>query len=104
MIQGTLSYGTVSDLIALVKTGSGLSLGHLRDSLKLTPAEVAAAVGVSENQLAKWESGAEAPTSGQMAKWRLRLSRGVDAEIRRFLGTDNPQILHHFWELAWRLG
>ena len=104
MTLGTLNYGTVSGLIVLVKTGDGPSLGRLRGLMGEQLADIAGGIGVAENQLSKWESGEGAPTSGQMAKWRLRLSHDVDAEISRFLGPDNPDVMHHFWELAWRLG
>ena len=104
MTLGTLNISTVSGLIALVKAGDGPSLGCLRELLGLTSSEVAAAVGASEAKLSQWELGIEAPTSGQMAKWRLRFSRDIDTQISRFLGTDNPGVLHDFWELAWRLG
>ncbi|MEN8614295.1 helix-turn-helix transcriptional regulator [Dehalogenimonas sp. THU2] len=96
----TQTYSSVSGMIVLVKTGDGASLGHLRESLGRSPAEIAAAVGVSERKLLEWENGKGSPTSGQAAKWRLAFCPDVDNRISNYLSTDNPEVLHHFWELA----
>jgi transcriptional regulator with XRE-family HTH domain len=101
---GPLKYHTVAGLIGLIKTGDGASLQTLRERLELPLPAIAESLGISENQLSLWESGAGTPSSAQLAKWRLRFGAEVDSLIMLLLGTDNPQVVHHFWELAWRLG
>ena len=104
MNPGGVDFSKVSGLITLIRNGDGPSLGKLRDLIGQPQCDMAAALGISEDELARWEHGLVTPNSKQMTKWRLRLSHDIDGEVSRLLGTENPDILHQFWELAWRLG
>ncbi|APV44875.1 hypothetical protein Dform_01554 [Dehalogenimonas formicexedens] len=104
MNHGEIDFSKVSGLIALIRNGDGPSLGKLREMTGQPRRDVAVNLGVSEEELANWEHGLVAPNSRQMTQWRLRLSQDIDSEVRRLLGTENPDVLHQFWELAWRLG
>jgi DNA-binding transcriptional regulator YiaG len=103
MASGGIDFSKVSGLISLIRNGDGPSLGRLRELIGQSQGDIAVAVGVPQDQLSRWENGLGTPNSRQITKWRLRLSRDVDAEVSRLLGTDNPDVLHQFWELAWRL-
>lgn len=104
MNRGGADFSKVSDLITLIRNGDGPSLGKLRESVGQTQCDIATALGITDGELAQWERGMLTPNSKQMTKWRLRLSHDIDGEVSRLLGTENPDIMHQFWELAWRLG
>lgn len=104
MTLGGVDFSKVSGLISLIRNGDGPSLGRLRELIGQSESDIAAANGVSVDELSRWEHGLVTPNSRQMAKWRLRLSHDIDGEVSRLLGTENPDVLHQFWELAWRLG
>jgi transcriptional regulator with XRE-family HTH domain len=104
MSVDSVDFGKVSGLIALIRNGDGPSLGRLRDLIGQSQSDISVALGISEDELSRWEHGFVTPNSKQMTKWRLRLSHDIDGEVSRLLGTENPDILHQFWELAWRLG
>ena len=99
-----VDFGKVSGLIALIRSGDGPSLGRLRELIGQSQSDIAVALGISEDELTRWEHGLVTPNSTQMTKWRLRLSHDIDGEVSRLLGTENPDVMHQFWELAWRLG
>ena len=104
MNTGEVDFSKVSGLISLIRNGDGPSLGKLREQIGQTRCDIATNLGISEDELERWEHGLVMPNSRQMTKWRLRVSPDVDGEVSRLLGTENPDILHQFWELAWRLG
>jgi transcriptional regulator with XRE-family HTH domain len=103
MNQGNLDFSMVSDLIVLIRNGDGPSLGRLREMIGQAQCDIAEALDISEDELGRWEHGLVTPNSKQMTKWRLRLSHDIDGEVCRLLGTENPDVLYEFWELAWRL-
>jgi transcriptional regulator with XRE-family HTH domain len=104
MNHGGADFSKVSGLITLIRNGDGPSLGKLREMIGQSQCEIATTLGISEGELVQWERGLVTPNSKQMTKWRLTLSHNVDGEVSRLLGTENPDVLHEFWELAWRLG
>ena len=99
----TFSLREVEELIWLVRQGDAQSLTQLRHRLGRTGKELADLVGVSEEQLEKWEGGDEEPSSLHHAFWKLKLSDYVDEEVSRLLHTDNREVINQFWELIWRL-
>ena len=103
MNHGGVDFSKVSDLIVLIRNGDGPSLGRLREMIGQPECEIAVTLDISEDELSRWEHGLVTPNSKQITKWRLRLSHDIDGEVSRLLGTSNPDVLHEFWELAWRL-
>ena len=103
MSHDGFDFSKVSGLITLIRNGDGPSLGRLREMVGQPQRDIATTLGISEDELSRWENGLVTPNSKQMAKWRLHLSHDVDGEVSRLLGTENPDVLHEFWELAWRL-
>lgn len=104
MNHGEVDFSKVSGLITLIRNGDGPSLGKLRELIGQSPYDISTNLGISEQELTRWERGMVMPDSKQMTKWRLKLSHDIDGEVSRLLGTENPDVLHEFWELAWRLG
>ena len=104
MHHGGIDFSKVSGLISLIRSGDGPSLGKLRELVDQPRCDLATNLGISDDELDRWERGLVTPNSKQMTKWRLTLSHDIDGEVTRLLGTENPDILHQFWELAWRLG
>jgi DNA-binding transcriptional regulator YiaG len=80
----------VENLIRLIKRGNSASLSQARNELGITRAEFAYNYGIPEQQLAKWESGAEQPSDKDYIRWKLKLSNLVDAAIAGLLGTEDP--------------
>ena len=103
MNHGGVDFGKVSGLISLIRNGDGPSLGRLREIIGQPICDIAVALGISESELSQWENGLVTPNSKEMTKWRLLMSHDIDGEVSRLLGTENPDVLHEFWELAWRL-
>jgi len=97
------SVQSVTGLVGLVKKGDCSSLLLLRERLGRSRAELAAHISIPESQLAAWEENREALSAGQLALWRVKLSDYLNLEIRSVLGTDNADLLAHFWDLLWRL-
>jgi transcriptional regulator with XRE-family HTH domain len=87
----------------LVKNGDASSLQKLRTMLGKSLNEIASLISVGAEDLEKWEKGEAQPTSLKHAYWKLKLADFVDAEIARFLGTDNPEVVTPFWRLIWTL-
>jgi transcriptional regulator with XRE-family HTH domain len=97
------SIRSVTELVGLVKRGDRTSLFLLRERLGCSRAELAAHISIPESQLATWEENRETLSAGQQALWRVKLSDYLNLEIRAVLGTDNADLLGHFWDLLWRL-
>ena len=93
----------LEDLIRLVKKGDPASLTELRNQLGKTGKEIAEEVGVSEHQLKCWELGEQQPSSKHYTRWKIKLSDYIDEEISLLIGTENPELVTHFWEILWRL-
>ena len=93
----------ISDLIRLVRKGDSMSLTKVRKQLGKTREEIAKKLGVSEQQLEYWESGEQEPSGIVHSSWKLRLSDYIDEEISLLIGTENPELVTHFWEILWRL-
>ena len=97
------SVQSVTELVRLVKKGDRSSLYLLRERLGRSRAELAAHISIPESRLAAWEENRETLSAGQQALWRVKLSDYLNLEIRAVLGTDNADLLEHFWDLLWRL-
>ena len=93
----------LEDLIRLVKKGDHASLTELRNHLGKTSKEIADKVGVSEQQLGRWELGEQQPSNKHYILWKIKLSDCIDEKISTLIGTSNPELVTHFWEILWRL-
>lgn len=76
---------------------------ELRGQLGKTRKEIAERVGVSEHQFKYWELGKQQPSGTQHSLWKLKLSDYIDEEISALIGTNNAELVTHFWEILWRL-
>lgn len=103
MAEQTYTMQQVEQLVRLVKKGDASSLIQLRQKLGKTQKDIALKIGVSEDQLERWEKGEEQPSRKNHAQWKLKLSVYIDEVISDLLGTDDAEINTQFWELIWRL-
>jgi len=103
VVKQLYSMRQVEYLIQLVKKGDTPSLAQLRQELGKTQMEIAAKIGISEQQLGWWEKGEQQPSGRHYTQWRLKLSYYVDDVISVFLGTKDMEIITRYWELMWGL-
>lgn len=97
------SVQSVTELVGLVKKGDCSSLFLLRERMGRSRSELASHMSIPESQLTAWEENRESLSAGQMALWRVKLSDYLDLELQTILGTDNEDLIEHFWDLLWRL-
>lgn len=93
----------IDSLIGLVKIGNAVSLAKARRELGVTIKELSTHMGVSENILYAWETESETPPHKNLLAWRIKVGNLLEEEIANYLGTSDPDVIHQFWDIMWRL-
>ncbi len=97
------SIDEIESIIGLIKKGDAASLAEARMMLGVTSGELAKLMGVTENTLSSWELEAEIPPHQNLLVWRIKLGNFLEDKISRYLRTTDPELIHQFWDVMWRL-
>ena len=93
----------VERLVRLLKKGNAPSLAQIRQELGKTQEEIALRIGISTQQLERWENEQGLPSKTHYAQWKVKLSYYIDEVISGLLGTEDAEINTRFWKVMWRL-
>ena len=98
-----LSINEIECLIGLIRKGDPVSLAKARNIVGIGLSELSKLIGVSDNLLNAWEMEEDAPSQKYLITWRLKLGDFIEGIISIYLRTDDPELIHQFWEIMWRL-
>jgi DNA-binding XRE family transcriptional regulator len=90
-------------LIGLIRKGNAGSLTKARNVLGIERNVLSIRIGISENTLNAWEIGKEVPPQKYLIAWRLKLGDYIEGKVASYLRTNDPELIHQFWEIVWRL-
>jgi DNA-binding transcriptional regulator YiaG len=90
-------------IIGLIKKGNASSLAKVRRILEVTVSEFSTIMGIPENTLISWEIETDTPPHKSLIIWRIKLGDFIEGKISRYLRTTNPELIHQFWDIMWRL-
>jgi DNA-binding transcriptional regulator YiaG len=98
-----LTLDEIESLIGLMRKGNPGSLAQARNILGIETGELATMIGVAGDTLNAWEMESETPSQKYLITWRLKLGDFIESIIAAYLRTDDPELIHQFWEIMWRL-
>jgi DNA-binding XRE family transcriptional regulator len=98
-----LSFNEIECLIGLIRKGDPVSLAKARNIVGIGLGELSKLIGVSDNTLNAWETEGENPPQKYLITWRLKMGDFIERIIAVYLRTDDPELIHQFWEIMWRL-
>jgi DNA-binding transcriptional regulator YiaG len=101
--HAVLTFDQIERLIGLVRKGNSASLAQARNLLGIELNALALRLGVIANTLNDWETKREVPSQKDLITWRIKLGADIEGEIASFLRTNDPELIHQFWEIMWRL-
>lgn len=101
--RAVLTLDQIERLTGLIRKGNPGSLAQARNVLGIELNALALRIGVIEKTLNAWETNREVPSQKYLIAWRIKLGDDIEGEIASFLRTNDPELIHQFWEIMWRL-
>jgi DNA-binding transcriptional regulator YiaG len=98
-----LTLDEIERIIGLIRKGNPGSLAKARSIVGIETGEFSILMGISDNLLIAWETEKESPSQKSLITWRLKLGDFIEGKIASYLRTDDPELIHQFWEIMWRL-
>jgi hypothetical protein len=93
----------IDSIMGLVRIGDAVSLAKARQELGITLNELSTLMHISDDTLHDWETEAESPSHKNLLAWRVKIGSFLEERIANYLGTTDPDMIHQFWDLMWRL-
>jgi transcriptional regulator with XRE-family HTH domain len=93
----------IDSIMGLVRIGDAASLAKARQELGISLNELSKLMQISENTLNAWETKVEIPPHKNLLAWRVKIGSFLEEQIANYLGTTDPDMIHQFWDLMWRL-
>jgi DNA-binding transcriptional regulator YiaG len=101
--KAATTFSEIESLIGLIRQGNPFSLAKARRQLGVTPSELSALIGISEDTLNAWEIEQDTPSQKFLISWRLKLGSFMEQKMASYLRTTDPELIHQFWEILWKL-